>query len=123
MDWLLQYSDPSIDWSYAMITLVVRFVGVFVVMLVMQVALQASAQAVRWIESRPRPGSNDAPPEPVRSLEISAAAKRQVELDASVVAAIGLALELESRARSRPKAAGDGPSSWAMAGRMRQLSG
>ena len=54
MDWLLQYADPSIDWGYASVTLIVRFIGVVVVMFVMQVALQVSSRIIGVIDARAR---------------------------------------------------------------------
>lgn len=124
MDWLFQYSDPSLDWGYAMTTLLIRFIGVFVVMFVMQVFLQASARAVAWIEGRGAARPPDAPP----AAQPAAEEPRTGDLDATsidprVVAAIGLALQLESRqSRRRPPATAP-PSPWAMAGRMAQLRG
>ena len=118
MDWLFQYADPSVDWNYAMITLVIRFIGVFLVMIVMQVALQASARAVGYIDGRGRraepPGSsppaNAGPGSPESGLN-----------DASV-AAIGLALALEARPHRSPQPAARGPSAWALAGRIQRLT-
>ena len=114
MDWLFRYADPSIDWHYALITLTVRFVGVFVVMFVMQIALQVSAFAVRRLErwQAGRDGSA-AGAEP-----IPAAVAVPSDVDEEMVVAIGLALALESRlAPSRPA----GTSAWAVAGRLAQL--
>lgn len=125
MDWLLRYADPSIDWNYAMVTLVVRFIGVFIVMAVIQVALQAAARAVGFVETREaRARAPKVTAEPVASLDISAIAEGEAALDAAAVAAIGLVLERESGARptaavpARPPA---GPSPWAMAGRLQHL--
>lgn len=122
MDWLLRYADPSIDWNYAMVTLVVRFIGVFIVMAVVQVALQAASVVVRRIEAPD--GREEAPA--LVSLELSAMAAHEAELDGPAVAAIALALSLEeqqqaaARRSSSPAAAGK-PSAWAMAGRLRGL--
>ena len=66
-DWLFSGVLPEVSeqWNYAMITLVVRFIGVFVVMFIMQLALQASAGAVRLAEKRQartvQPNPNPAP--------------------------------------------------------------
>jgi phage tail sheath gpL-like len=52
MDWLFQYTDPSVDWDFAMSTLVVRFVGVFVVMGIVQVAIQGASRVIGAVEAR-----------------------------------------------------------------------
>lgn len=125
MDWLFQYSDPTIDWPYAMVTLIVRFIGVFLVMAVMQVALQIAARAVGFIESRPARGAAKPHHEAVASLDLSAMAAAEVDQSGAVAAAIGLALALEEEAalsRAAPASrAPTGPSPWAMTGRMQQL--
>ena len=118
MDWLLQHTDPSVNWSYALITLVVRFVGVFVVMLVMQVALQLSARVIRMIETR---GVDDSTDQPVASLDVSALAKNQAPIDWRIIAAIGLAFDLEAQARVRRGSPTVLPSSWTVSGRLRQF--
>ena len=129
MEWLLQYADPSIDWPYAMITLIVRFIGVFLVMLVMQVALQIAARVVKRIEAPEEdaaPATAPAPApseEPVKSLDVTAIARSKPEVEGAIAAAIGLALEIESQKPARlPTVPGSGPSSWAVAGRLRQLN-
>ncbi len=113
MDWLLRFADPTIEWDYALITLTVRFVGVFVVMFVMQVALQASARLVQRIERRRKAlvAATLAAPTPF---------DEEAEPDGATAAAIGLALALEGR-RPAPGVAASGSSSWAIAGRMQRL--
>ena len=119
--WLLQHADPSIDWPYAMITLIVRFIGVFLVMLVMQVALQVAARVVKRIEA---PKEQETAPTPekeasrVQSLDVSSLAEENPDMDWAEAAAIGMALEIETSSIPRPVA---GTSSWAVNGRIRQL--
>jgi hypothetical protein len=117
MDWLFRYADPTIDWNYAMITLLVRFIGVFIVMLVMQLALQASSRILRLYERR---GESTGASPAVAAFEEPLAEAAGIE-DAEL-AAIALALALEARP---PVAAalesGAGPSPWSVAGRMQQL--
>jgi hypothetical protein len=123
MDWLLTFADPTIDWNYAMVTLVVRFIGVFVVMFVMQVALQVSSYAVQRVESRgaetAAAGGVAVPPPVVKAGE--PAEPTPAVSDEATAAAIGLALALEMRAAAST-AAGAAPSSWAVAGRLTQLN-
>lgn len=122
MDWLFRFADPSIDWNYAMVTLVVRFIGVFVVMAVVQVALQASSLVIHRIEARTAaPAQVEA--QEVVSLDLSAIAAGDAETDGATVAAIALALALDEqkgRAAVAPPSTGR-PSAWAIAGRMRSL--
>ena len=122
-DWLLAGVLPEVadQWQYATVTLVVRFIGVFVVMGVMQLALQASAAAVRAFEKRPA-GPAHSNPAPVATIptEVVASTSKESALDDATVAAIGLALALESRQPSAASPIG-GSSTWSSAWRMRQL--
>lgn len=123
-EWVFSGVLPEVSerWDYAMITLIVRFVGVFVVMAAMQVALQASARGVRALEKRQAKASRDdsvpvAAPAPV---EVAAHETIESALNDATVAAIGLALALESRRPAAGPAAG-GPPVWSTGWRMRQL--
>jgi hypothetical protein len=115
MDWLLQWADPGVDWSYAIITLIVRFAGVFAVMLVMQVVLALAARGVRMIEGR-TPGASR-PDDP--AVTPAAWGEPAAGLSDGAVAAIGVALALERRGVAVPRPAR--ASAWAMAGRLAQL--
>lgn len=118
MDWLFRFADPNIDWTYAMVTLLVRFIGVFVVMFVMQVALQISSRLVRAYEGRETARPAPAVAEPLAMPALSAPSAP----DEATLVAVGLALALEARpAPAADLAGGPGPSPWAMAGRLRQL--
>lgn len=117
MDWLFRYADPSIDWGYAMVTLLVRFIGVFIVMFVMQMALQAASFVVGRIERRGE--EPDAVPATVTAGTTSTAPAEAGVGDATL-AAIGLALALESRAGATGPPGGT--SQWGIAGRVQQLN-
>jgi len=119
MDWLLTYADPTIDWNYALITLVVRFIGVFLVMGVMQIALQISSATVRWFEARPQVTASAAP----LIQTPTAKAPPASGLEDATAAAIGTALEIEFRTAPAvvQGRAGEGGSTWAAAGRWKQL--
>lgn len=120
--WLFSGVLPEVSeqWDYAMITLIVRFVGVFVVMATMQVALQASARVVRALEKR-RTGREEPKlaPAPAEPTETNTGPAKESALDDATVAAIGLALALESR-QPTPASPAGGPSAWSSASRMRQ---
>jgi hypothetical protein len=123
MDWLFTFADPTLDWNYAMVTLLVRFIGVFFVMAVMQVALQVSSRIVQRIEAPAKqPVAVSAAPS--AGAEAAAAPKVPADaLDDATVAAIGLALALESRpAATAAEPASGASSAWATAGRIHQLN-
>jgi hypothetical protein len=120
-DWLFYFADPTIDWDYAVVTLFVRFIGVFGVMVIMQAALQLAAVGVHRYEARGAAAAAAA----VMPLsgEISADSEQLLAAEGgedSVIAAIALALEIEGR--RTPQHVVDGSSPWAMAGRLQQLS-
>ena len=118
LEWLLQNTDPSVDWNHALITLFIRFIGVFVVLAFIQVALQVGSRVVHWIERRKQ--ASDAPPKPVTVAQAAKSARASV--DTAVVAAIGLALELEYDAMINVSSNGTSDvSTWAIAGRMNQV--
>ena len=122
MDWLFRFADPSIDWHYAMATLLVRFIGVFAVMIVMQIALQIAAAVVRQIE---KPGEPALPGgAPAALAEIGAPTEPPVVeeegLDGATAAAIGLALAL-SHGAAVPEPPPPPTTPWATSGRAQQL--
>ncbi|MFN2376794.1 MAG: hypothetical protein ABR538_09670 [Candidatus Binatia bacterium] len=132
MDWLFTYADPTIDWNYAMITLVVRFIGVFVVMAVVQIAMQTASKGIRIVETRAAQkaaGGAPAVAAPMMSLDISAIADGDAILDGRTVAAIGLALSMEAEqktAAARRLSAASHPSgarasAWGLSARLRGL--
>jgi hypothetical protein len=121
MDWLLRFADPSLDWSYALITLFMRFIGVFLVMLTMQAALLASARAVGYLERRDKRAT---PPAGTGAAERPASMDGFVEEagpDDATAAAIGLALALEAPAAGLQSGEPTRSSAWTMAGRIAQL--
>ncbi len=131
MDWLFRFADPTIDWNYAMVTLVVRFIGVFVVMIVMQIALQVAARVIRRVEAQPAaavdtPAGSPAAGEPITDTGVDAATAAAVGLalqgaDDREIAAIALAMELEARPRT-PIDPSERTTAWASAGRLQQLA-
>ncbi len=123
MDWLFTYADPNIDWNYASITLVVRFIGVFFVMGAMQVALQISSRIVQRIEAPSTATAVPvvAPVPVVTSTAHAPAAAADDKVDDTTAAAIGMALALEARPAVSVSAEGAPGSPWASAGRIHQL--
>ncbi|MBN1652905.1 MAG: OadG family protein [Deltaproteobacteria bacterium] len=118
MDWLLQNTHPSVDWNYALITLFLRFFGVFFILVVIQIALQLSSRSVRYIEGRKlRKASSERAGEVVSPSDKAGADG----LDSATIAVIAMALALESQ-RSGGKASNSNRSvAWSIAGRMNQV--
>jgi hypothetical protein len=117
MDWLLQFALPDTDWDYWATALIMRFIGVFGVMAVMQLALMGASAAIQTIDRRRRE------PAPVLPPGAATAAPVAVEagIDDATGAAIALAMDLEARPATADLSRGGETSSWAIAGRMAQL--
>jgi len=118
MDWLLQNTHPSVDWNFALITLLIRFIGVFVILLFIQIALQIASRSVRYFENRKarKPIAEDAVESDSQQAEES-----ETAIDTATVAAIGMALALEN-SNAQGKGSGAARSAaWSIAGRMNQV--
>jgi Na+-transporting methylmalonyl-CoA/oxaloacetate decarboxylase gamma subunit len=50
----------TIDWTYAISTLLIRFVGIFVVLGILQVVMQISGRIFARIDAKKDPGQPDA---------------------------------------------------------------
>ena len=118
MDWLLHFANPSTDWDYASVALVVRFIGVFGTVLFIQLAMQLSSRVVRQLE-RAQPATGPITP-PAPASPPLAPVVQPARLDDATAVAIGLALALEAQEAAQPSTGG--PSAWAIAGRMQQLT-
>jgi hypothetical protein len=118
MEWLLQNTHPSIDWNYALITLIIRFIGVFFILLFIQIALQIASKSVRYFENRKARKK-------VAEIEdegLSPQADETSEaIDTATIAAIGMALALESRNTQGTGSSAPRSAAWSIAGRMNQV--
>ncbi len=55
----LSINDPEFDWNYALYTLIIRFVGIFIVLGVIQVIMQISGRLfVRYEEKKKAQAAN-----------------------------------------------------------------
>jgi len=120
VDWVvaqLHGLNPDVDWNYALITLAVRFIGVFVVMLVMQIALQVAARAVRLIEARREAKAVAAT---VGAEQAVATVPEPTGTDQAAIAAIAMAFALEGERRAAVSIVAPSFSPWSMAGRREQ---
>lgn len=113
LEWLMQRAQPDLDWNYAMITLVVRFIAVFVVLWVIQGAMQLSAYFLGDDEQAEAGGSPTTTSS--ASDEVVADSGKPDDL---TLAAIAIALELESQPEATRVPDDRKTSTWAVAGRV-----
>ncbi len=115
----------ELEWGYIMATLIIRFVGVFVVLAILLVAMQILGKIVsRIVADReaktPERQEEDTPP-----ITLADAPEQEVgeeELVAAMGAAIAFAMESEQRAVAPLTHAGITAGSWAMAGRSAMMN-
>ena len=115
LEWLTQRAQPDLDWNYAMITLVVRFVAVFVVLWVIQAGMQLSAYFIGVGEGAETGTGGDANATGPASKDAGSDTSTPDDL---TVAAIAIALELESQPEASRVADDRRTSAWAVAGRV-----
>lgn len=48
----LSVNDPEFEWNYALYTLIIRFVGIFIVLGIIQVVIQVSGRVFMSIEKK-----------------------------------------------------------------------
>ena len=127
--------ETAFSWSYALSTLFIRFFGIFLVLGILQIALQVSGRVFRVMDERralqeapkPSPGVKEVPVPP--AAEESATREDKEDGEQQVAAAIGVALHLYAAQReqaSRGTAAANVESfatGWRVAGRLSQLYG
>ena len=127
--------EPAFSWSYALSTLFIRFFGIFLVLGILQIALQVSGRVFRVMDERREakdtvktaPVVKEVPGTPAAVESTTTEDKEDGE--AKVAAAIGVALHLyaaEKAAASRGAAAANIESfatGWRVAGRLSQLHG
>lgn len=111
--WLTQGTLPEIDWNYALVTLAVRFIMVFLVLWMIQGAMQLLAYSVR-----DKAGNGDSADSPAASSGDSPTVADTGMPDDLTVAAIGVALELESHPEAFRIPLERRSSTWAVAGRV-----
>jgi len=73
----------QIDWGYALSTLIIRFVGIFVVLGMLQIVMQISGRIFARLDARKQGQASKAPP--------------SKELTPEEIAAIALSLYLDER--------------------------
>jgi hypothetical protein len=78
---VLSHSISTVDWNYAFSTLIIRFVGIFVVLGILQVVMQFTGRIFAYLDTR----ENRRPAEPPALSE---------GLTPEETAAVAVALEL-----------------------------
>jgi len=117
MDWLLQNTHPSVDWNYALITLMIRFIGVFIILSFIQIALQIASRSVRFFENRK---ARKTTAEVADEVDFRQTEETSEAIDTATIAAIGMALALESQTQGKSSGA-PRSAAWSIAGRMNQV--
>lgn len=112
LEWLTQWAQPDLNWNYALITLVFRFFAVFVVLFMIQFGMYASS---KLINRRSDDEDDTGGAEDVTTREPTGHTAGPDDL---TVAAIGIALELESHPEASRVADDRSTSTWAVAGRV-----
>jgi hypothetical protein len=118
LEWITSGAQPDLDWGYALITLVFRFVAVFFVLWLIQLGMQLSARVIRRIEA----GEAATTADRERRVGEGAPTATPDGIDAKTIAAIGVALELDSLPEAVRIEDQRGPSAWSLAGRAHQLT-
>ncbi|GAB4339140.1 MAG: hypothetical protein Kow0099_13910 [Candidatus Abyssubacteria bacterium] len=116
----------DLPWGFIMSTLVIRFVGVFIVLAILMVGMQILGTVVsRMIakqESKHRKTA-EADSQAIALVESQESSASEEETAAVIGAAIALAMESERASAMHPgRTAGIMAGSWAMAGRVAQMS-
>lgn len=126
IEWVTQGAQPDLDWTYALVTLVFRFFAVFVVLWLIQAAMQVAAYLIRRSEggggTATAGDSTNGPGTRSASARREASGPEEIDgVDPLIAAAIGLALELEAQPEAARIPAERGTSAWSAAGRVRAL--
>ncbi len=115
----------ALDWGLIMSTLVIRFIGVFVVLIVLMLGMTILGKIVSSMvarqEAREAQGQEDDPP----AIALAEEPEREVgeeELVAAIGAAIAMAIEAEGKIVAPTAQQGTPAGSWAVAGRTTQMS-
>ena len=111
----------ELPWSFILNTLLIRFVGVFVVLAILMVGMQILGAVVPRFISRQdakQKGKGEERKPTIASSEISEEETEGEELPAAIGAAVALALEAELKPAEPAMQAGAAAGAWAMAGRV-----
>lgn len=121
----LAQNAANLDWGLIMSTLIVRFVGVFVVLAVMMIGMMILGKVVSALISMKEARGAEEP-----KIELSAIALAEEpemktgeeEVVAAIGAAIAMAMEQHRKIAAPAAPAGAAAGSWTMAGRAAQMS-
>jgi Na+-transporting methylmalonyl-CoA/oxaloacetate decarboxylase gamma subunit len=116
----------NLDWGYVMSTLIIRFVGVFVVLAILMVGMIALGKIVSWLVAKQEAKKARHREKEAQAARLAEAPERDVD-EEEVVAAIGAALALimesEQSAMASSAQVSTTAGSWAMAGRVAVMNG
>jgi len=117
-------SALSQDWGLIIGTLMVRFVGVFVVLAVLMVGMIVLGKVVSKLVAMQESKKAEAEETDPHALALAEEPEHEAgeeELVAAIGAAIAMAMETEQRATTPAAAGGVVAGSWALAGRATQM--
>lgn len=115
----------ELPWGFIMSTLVIRFVGVFIVLAILMVGMQALGAVVSRMVARQESGHSrtiEPDAQTVTLAEPPESSAGEEEAAAAIGAALALAMESERAAVLSERFAGVTAGSWVMAGRVAQMS-
>ena len=111
----------DLEWGYIMGTLLIRFVGVFVVLAILMIAMQILGRIVSRIVAKEEAVDAMERKKDESLLDLAehpTSGPNEEEMVAAIGAAIAVSMESEKRALASSGHAGVSADSWAMAGRM-----
>jgi Na+-transporting methylmalonyl-CoA/oxaloacetate decarboxylase gamma subunit len=116
----------NLDWGYIWSTLIIRYVGVFVVLFILMIGMILLGKIVSAVvasqEEKDAEGDENDP----HSIELAEEPEREVgeeEIVAAIGAALALSMEPDSPLLAPPAFGGIAAGSWSLAGRAAQMGG
>ncbi|MCA9772329.1 MAG: hypothetical protein KC466_07965 [Myxococcales bacterium] len=123
--WGIFWTHPCVDWGHGVVALMIRLVGIFVLLALVQIGMQTASFFIMRFEGgksrRTGPKAGATPPAPKAAPATPDAA---AGVSGAVVAAIAAALEMESGVGVLPDEvlASSGSTSWSYAGRAASMN-
>lgn len=111
----------ELPWGFIMSTLLIRFVGVFIVLAILLVAMQLLGTIVSRIISRQKARGTQKRKEETPAAALAEVPEREAgeeEIVATIGAALAVAMESEQKSAAPHAHTGITAGSWAMAGRV-----
>ena len=114
----------SLDWGYILGTLVIRFVGVFVVLVILMIGMMILGKVVSTLVARQEAGNAEDDEKDPHAIEFAEEPEREVgeeEIVAVIGAALAMSMESERPLLAPAALGGITAGSWSVAGRAAQM--